>query len=151
MAHACRNAPEHPGSIAPLEAGIRHGYALLIDNVARSAAAGTTFERLHPTTIQGETIPTDKSGALSITVRQPVGVLLSIVPWNGPRVLVALANAYPPVCGNTVAFRASESSPKIHMLVAEAAVEAGFPPEVLNALTNAPQDAPEVIDTLIAH
>ncbi len=58
---------------------------------------------------------------------------------------------YPIVCGNTVVFRASESSPRTHMLVAEALVEAGLPPGVLNLLSNAPKDAPEVIDALIAH
>lgn len=103
------------------------------------------------TQIQGETIPTDKPGALSMTVRQPVGVVLSIVPWNGPVVLAARAIAYPIVCGNTVVFRASESSPRTHVLVAEALVEAGLPPGVLNLVSNAPQDAPEVIDALIAH
>lgn len=103
------------------------------------------------TQIQGETIPTDKPGTLSMTVRQPVGVVLSIVPWNGPVVLAARAIAYPIACGNTVVFRASEASPKTHTLVADALVEAGFPPGVLNVVTNAPQDAPEVIDALIAH
>lgn len=103
------------------------------------------------TQIQGETIPTDKPGAISMTVRQPVGVILSIVPWNGPVVLAARAIAYPLMCGNTVVFRASEASPRTHMLVAEALVEAGLPAGVLNFLTNAPQDAPEVIDALIAH
>ncbi|MEY2685821.1 MAG: hypothetical protein RL375_19, partial [Pseudomonadota bacterium] len=62
------------------------------------------------TQIQGETIPTDKPGAMSMTVRQPVGVVLSIVPWNGPVVLAARAIAYPIVCGNSVVFRASETS-----------------------------------------
>jgi acyl-CoA reductase-like NAD-dependent aldehyde dehydrogenase len=103
------------------------------------------------TQIQGETIPTDKPGALSMTVRQPVGVILSFVPWNGPVVLAARAIAYPIVCGNTVVFRASETSPRTHMLVAEALVEAGLPPGVLNLLTNAPDDAPQVVDALIAH
>ena len=103
------------------------------------------------TQIQGETIPTDKPGTLSMTVRQPVGVVLSIVPWNGPVVLAARAIAYPIACGNTVVFRASEASPKTHTLVADALVEAGFPPGVLNVVTNAPKDAPEVIDALIAH
>jgi salicylaldehyde dehydrogenase len=86
-----------------------------------------------------------------MTVRQPVGVILSIVPWNGPVVLAARAIAYPIACGNTVVFRASEASPKTHLLVADALVEAGFPPGVLNVMTNAPKDAPEVIDALIAH
>ena len=103
------------------------------------------------TQIQGETIPTDKPGAMSMTVRQPVGVILSIVPWNGPVVLAARAIAYPIVCGNTVVFRASETSPKTHALLAEAFHEAGLPPGVLNVVTNDPDDAAEVIDALIAH
>ncbi|CAM3733270.1 aldehyde dehydrogenase [Polaromonas hydrogenivorans] len=116
----------------------------LAANLFREAASMVTQ-------IQGETIPTDKPGALSMTVRQPVGVILSIVPWNGPVVLAARAIAYPIACGNTVVFRASEASPKTHLLVADALVEAGFPPGVLNVVTNAPKDAPEVIDALIAH
>jgi salicylaldehyde dehydrogenase len=105
----------------------------LAANVFREAASMATQ-------IQGETIPTDKPGALSMTLRQPVGVILSIVPWNGTVVLAARAIAYPIVCGNTVVFRGSEVSPKTHALVAEALVEAGFPPGVL-----------DVIDALIAH
>ena len=103
------------------------------------------------TQIQGETIPTDKPGAVSMTLRQPVGVILSIVPWNGPVLLAARAIAYPIACGNTVVFKASESSPKTHALIAEAFYEAGLPAGVLNFLTNAPEDAADVIDALIAH
>jgi acyl-CoA reductase-like NAD-dependent aldehyde dehydrogenase len=103
------------------------------------------------TQIQGETIPTDKPGTLSMTLRQPVGVILSIVPWNGPVLLAARALAYPIACGNTVIFKASESSPRTHALIAEALWEAGLPAGVLNFLTNAPQDAADVIDALIAH
>jgi salicylaldehyde dehydrogenase len=116
----------------------------LAANVFREAAALATQ-------IQGETIPTDKPGALSMTLRQPVGVILSIVPWNGTVVLAARAIAYPIVCGNTVVFRGSEVSPKTHALVAEALVEAGFPPGVLNYLSNSPETAPHVVDALIAH
>jgi acyl-CoA reductase-like NAD-dependent aldehyde dehydrogenase len=117
---------------------------MLAANLFREAASLATQ-------IQGETIPTDKPGALSMTVRQPAGVVLSIVPWNGPVVLAARAIAYPLVCGNTVVFRASETSPRTHVLVVEALIEAGLPPGALNVLTNAPEDAPEVIDALIAH
>ncbi|MCF5227844.1 aldehyde dehydrogenase family protein, partial [Pseudomonas syringae] len=49
-------------------------------NLLREAAALTTQ-------IKGETIPTDKPGTLSMTLRQPVGTVLSIVPWNGPVIL----------------------------------------------------------------
>lgn len=117
---------------------------MLAANVFREAASLATQ-------IQGETIPTDKPGTLSMTVRQPVGVILSIVPWNGPVVLAARAIAYPLVCGNTIVFRASETSPKTHSLVVEAVMEAGLPAGALNMLTNAPHDAAEVVDTLIAH
>lgn len=116
------------------------------------AAAGLIREAASLTTqIQGETIPTDKPGTLSMTLRQPVGVILSIVPWNGPVILAARAIAYPIACGNTVVFRASEMSPKTHALIAEAFHEAGLPPGVLNFITNAPDDAPAIIDALIAH
>lgn len=117
---------------------------MLAANLLREAASLATQ-------IQGETIPTDKPDTLSMTLRQPVGVVLSIVPWNGPVVLAARAIAYPLVCGNTVVFRASEISPKTHHLIAEAFYEAGLPPGVLNFITNAPDDAPDVIEALIAH
>lgn len=110
----------------------------------REAAALTTQ-------IQGETIPTDKPDTLSMTLRQPVGAVLSIVPWNGPIILACRAIAYPIACGNTVVFRASEMSPKTHALVAEAFIEAGLPEGVLNFVVNAPDDAADVIDALIAH
>lgn len=115
-------------------------------------AAGLFREAAGMTTqIQGETIPTDKPNTLSMTVRQPVGVILSIAPWNGPVILAARAIAYPIACGNTVVFRASELSPKTHILIAEALREAGLPSGVLNVITNAPNDAPTIIDTLIEH
>jgi acyl-CoA reductase-like NAD-dependent aldehyde dehydrogenase len=119
-------------------------------NVSGSAAllreaAGLT------TQVQGATIPTDKPGTLSMTLRQPVGVVLSIVPWNGPILLAARAIAYPLAFGNTVLFRASEASPRTHSLVAEAFYEAGLPAGALNFIVNAPEDAADIIDTLIAH
>lgn len=113
-------------------------------NLIREAAMLTTQ-------IQGETIPTDKPGTLSMTLRQPVGVILSIAPWNGPVILATRAIAYPIACGNTVVFRASELSPKTHALIVEAFHEAGLPAGVLNYIVNDPAEAPEVIDALIAH
>lgn len=103
------------------------------------------------TQIQGETIPTDKPGSLSMTIRQPVGVILSIAPWNGPIILAARALAYPLVCGNTVVFRASETSPRTHALLVEILHAAGLPAGALNLITTDPADAPAVIDELIAH
>jgi acyl-CoA reductase-like NAD-dependent aldehyde dehydrogenase len=119
-------------------------------NVMASAALLREAASL-ATQIQGETIPTDKPNTLSMTIRQPVGVILSIAPWNGPVILAARAIAYPLICGNTVVFRASEASPRTHQLIAEAFYEAGLPSGVLNFITNAPDNAPEIINSLIAH
>jgi acyl-CoA reductase-like NAD-dependent aldehyde dehydrogenase len=103
------------------------------------------------TQIQGETLPTDKPGTLSMTVRQPAGVVLSMAPWNGAGVLAARAIAYPIVCGNTVVFRASETSPKTHAIIAEVLHEAGLPAGVLNFLTSTPEDSDRVVESIIAH
>lgn len=113
-------------------------------NLLREAAALTTQ-------IKGETIPTDKPGTLSMTLRQPVGTVLSIVPWNGPVILGARAIAYPLACGNTVIFKGSESSPRAHALLADAFIEAGLPEGVLNFLVTAPEDAGAVTEALVAH
>jgi acyl-CoA reductase-like NAD-dependent aldehyde dehydrogenase len=117
---------------------------MLASNLFREAASLTTQ-------LQGETIPTEKPGTISMTVRQPVGVILSIVPWNGAVVLAARAIAYPLMCGNTVIFRASETCPRTHELIAQAVYAAGFPAGTLNFITNDPADAPKIIETLIAH
>lgn len=102
------------------------------------------------TQIQGETIPTDKPETLSITVRQPVGPVLSIVPWNGTAVLAVRAIAYPLVCGNTVVFKGSEFSPATHALIAGCVQEAGLPAGVLNYLNSSPDRSPEITDALIS-
>jgi acyl-CoA reductase-like NAD-dependent aldehyde dehydrogenase len=103
------------------------------------------------TQIQGETLPTDKPGTLSMTIRQAAGVVLSIVPWNGPVLLGARAIAYPLVCGNPVIFKASESSPRTHELLVSCVNAAGLPAGVLNFLTSAPSEAGAVTEALIAH
>lgn len=121
-----------------------HFNVFLAANCIREAASLATQ-------IQGETIPSDKPGTLSMTIRQAAGVVLSIVPWNGPVVLAARAIAYPLVCGNTVVFRASETSPRTHELIAEAFEAAGFPAGTLNFITHDLSTAPEAVEAIIAH
>jgi acyl-CoA reductase-like NAD-dependent aldehyde dehydrogenase len=126
---------------APLWAGFN---AFLTTQLFREAAGLATQ-------IQGETLPTDKPGTLSMTVRQAAGVVLSMAPWNGAGVLAARAIAYPIVCGNTVVFRASETSPRTHAIIAEVLHEAGLPAGVLNFLTSTPEDSDRVVEAIIAH
>jgi vanillin dehydrogenase len=115
-------------------------------------AAGMLREAASMTTqISGEVIPSDKPGCISMAIRQPAGVVLSIAPWNAPVILGVRALALPLACGNTVILKASEICPGTHRLIAECLREAGLPPGVLNVITNAPEDAPALIEALIAH
>ena len=114
-------------------------------------AAGMLREAAGMTTqIQGDIIPSDKPGTLSMAIRQPAGVCLGIAPWNAPIILGVRALAMALACGNTVILKASESCPGIHVTIGKAFVEAGFPEGVVNVITNAPEDAAAVVEALIS-
>jgi acyl-CoA reductase-like NAD-dependent aldehyde dehydrogenase len=112
--------------------------------MVREAAALTTQ-------IGGEVIPSDKPGLLALALREPVGVVLGIAPWNAPVILGCRAIAAPLACGNTVILKASERCPRTHGLIVEAFTAAGFPEGVVNLVTNEPADAAEVVGALIDH
>jgi acyl-CoA reductase-like NAD-dependent aldehyde dehydrogenase len=99
----------------------------------------------------GEVIPSDLPDTLALATRQPVGVVVGIAPWNAPLILGARALAMPIAYGNTVVLKASEESPGTHAALVSLLVEAGIPRGVINLITNAPQDAAEVVEELIAH
>lgn len=103
------------------------------------------------TQIEGEVIPSNVPGSLAMAVRQPVGVVLGIAPWNAPIILGVRAIAVPLACGNTVVLKGSEMSPATHGLIIQAMQEAGLPKGVVNFVTNAPADAGEVVEAMIAH
>ncbi|RWX33491.1 aldehyde dehydrogenase [Rhizobium leguminosarum] len=131
---------EETGSTAPW-AGFN---VMLAANILREAGAMTTQ-------ISGEIIPSDKPGTLAMGVRQAAGVCLAIAPWNAPVILATRAIAMPIACGNTLVLKASEQCPGTHRLIATVLTEAGLPAGVINVLTNAPEDAPEIVAALIAH
>jgi vanillin dehydrogenase len=115
-------------------------------------AAGMLREAASLTTqITGEIIPSDKPGCVSMAVRQPAGVVLGIAPWNAPVILGVRAIATPLACGNTVVLKASEICPGTHHLIGAVLREAGLPAGAINVITNAPENAPEIIEALIAH
>ncbi|PQO99861.1 salicylaldehyde dehydrogenase [Massilia phosphatilytica] len=116
----------------------------LAANMLREAASMTTQ-------IAGEVIPSDVPGSLALGVRQPCGVVVGIAPWNAPVILGTRAVAMPLACGNTVILKASELCPAVHRLIAQAFVDAGFPPGVVNFISNAPDDAPHIVERLVAH
>ncbi|MBC8055321.1 MAG: aldehyde dehydrogenase [Rhizobiales bacterium] len=115
-------------------------------------AAGMIREAASLTTqIAGEVIPSDVPGSLAMGIRQPAGVVLGIAPWNAPVILGVRAIAVPLACGNTVVLKGSENCPRTHQLIAEAFQDAGFPAGVVNYLTNAPADAGELVEAIVAH
>ncbi|KQT64553.1 MULTISPECIES: aldehyde dehydrogenase [unclassified Aureimonas] len=114
-------------------------------------AAGLLREAASMTTqLSGEIIPSDKPGTLSMGLRQAAGICLGIAPWNAPVILGTRAIAMPIACGNTVILKASEQCPGTHRLIAQCLVEAGLPNGVVNVITNAPKDAPDLVEFLIA-
>lgn len=117
---------------------------MLAAGMLREAAALTTQ-------IAGEVIPSDVPGSLAMGVRQPAGVVLGIAPWNAPIILATRAIATPLACGNTVILKGSENCPRTHQLIIEALQDAGFPPGVVNYITNAPADAGAVVEAMVAH
>ncbi|NVK57455.1 MAG: aldehyde dehydrogenase [Alteromonadaceae bacterium] len=130
------------------EVGATAGWAMfnlgLAASMLREAASLTTQ-------IGGETIPSDKPGCLAMAIRQPVGVILGIAPWNAPIILGVRAVSTALACGNAVILKASELCPRTHSLIIEALEEAGFPEGTVNIVTNAPEDAGEVVGALIDH
>jgi len=110
--------------------------------ILREAASMTTQ-------ISGEVIPGEKPGMLSMGIRQAVGVCVGIAPWNAAPILGTRAVAMPLACGNTVVLKASELSPRTHQMIGAILIEAGLPEGVINVITNAPEDAAAVVETLI--
>ncbi|MCE1186891.1 MAG: aldehyde dehydrogenase [Rhodocyclales bacterium] len=140
-----RRAPEFVAA-GVAEAGsmpIWYGFnAMLGANMLREAAGLVTQ-------ISGEVIPSDVEGCLAMAVRQPVGVVLGIAPWNAPVILGT--RAVPLACGNTVVLKSSELTPALHRLIGDVFQEAGFPPGVVNVISNDPADAPAMVERLVAH
>jgi benzaldehyde dehydrogenase (NAD) len=86
-----------------------------------------------------------------MAVRRPAGVVVGMAPWNAPVILSTRAVAAPLAYGNTVVLKASEHCPRTHAAVARAIADAGVPAGAINLIIHSPQDAPEVVDELIAH
>jgi benzaldehyde dehydrogenase (NAD) len=130
------------------EIGATQGWAgfnlALAAGIVREAAAMTTQ-------ISGEVIPSDKPGCIAMALREPVGVMLGIAPWNAPIILGVRAIAMPLACGNTAVLKASEQCPRTHALIVEAFQAAGLPDGAVQIVTNAPEDAAEIVGALIDH
>src|SRR5438094_4137770 len=84
--------------------------------------------------IHGETVPV-KGNYLTYTLREPLGVVAAIVPWNFPLLLTAWKVAPALACGNTGILKPASQTPLTALMLAELAQQVGLPPGVLNVVT----------------
>ena len=84
--------------------------------------------------INGQVIPA-RPDALTYTVREPLGVVAAIVPWNFPLMIGMWKIAPALACGCTVVLKPAELTPLTALRIGELALEAGLPPGVLNIVT----------------
>ena len=82
-------------------------------------------------TLGGQTIPHDLPGNLLLTLRQPLGVVALITPWNFPVAIPAWKLAPALVCGNTVLLKPASQAPALSLELARALSEAGLPKGVV--------------------
>jgi len=91
-----------------------------------------------PTKFGGETLPVSPRGGVQIlnyTTREPIGVAGLIVPWNYPLSMAAWKVAPALAAGCCVVLKPAEQTPLTALRLGELALEAGFPPGVLNVVT----------------
>ncbi len=85
--------------------------------------------------VSGETLPIDKPDMMTMTIREPLGVVAAVVPWNSQLFLVAVKIGPALAAGNTVVLKASEHASAPMLEFAKVFEEAGFPPGVFNVVT----------------
>jgi acyl-CoA reductase-like NAD-dependent aldehyde dehydrogenase len=84
--------------------------------------------------IHGETVPV-KGNHFTYTLREPVGVVAAIVPWNFPLLLASWKVGPALACGNTFILKPASQTPLTALALGEIAQEVGLPPGVLNVIT----------------
>src|SRR5258708_40310428 len=97
--------------------------------------------------ISGEVVPT-RDDALTYTVREPVGVVAAIVPWNFPLMIGMWKLAPALACGCTVVMKPAELTSLSALRIGELALQAGLPPALLTIFT---PPRPVVAEALATH
>ncbi len=88
--------------------------------------------------IQGTVVPVTRTGVLNYTLREPLGVVGIITPWNSPLYLTLFYLAPALAAGNTVVVKPSEVASGGILEFAALAEQVGFPPGVINVVTGGP-------------
>jgi acyl-CoA reductase-like NAD-dependent aldehyde dehydrogenase len=133
LAEAIEGHAEELAQIESLDNGKPVGLAQYVD-VAGTVAHLRYFAGW-PTKIEGDVLPVTAPNMLCYTRREPVGVCAQIIPWNFPLLMAAWKIAPALAAGCTIVLKPAEQTPLSALRLGELALEAGFPPGVLNVLT----------------
>ena len=98
------------------------------------------------TRMNGEVIPAPVPGRRMFALREPVGVVAAITPWNFPAAMIARKIAPALAAGCTVVCKPAEDTPLTSLALVRLAQEAGVPAGVLNIVTASRERTPEVVD-----
>ena len=96
--------------------------------------------------VEGRVIPLDKTSVLNYTLREPLGVVGIIVPWNSPVLLTMYALGPALAAGNSIVVKPSEHASASVLETLRLAADAGFPPGVLNVVTGAGEAGAALVD-----
>ncbi|PLX77116.1 MAG: succinate-semialdehyde dehydrogenase (NADP(+)) [Azoarcus sp.] len=98
------------------------------------------------TRANGDVIPAPVAGRRMLALREPVGVVAAVAPWNFPAAMIARKIAPALAAGCTVVCKPAEDAPMSALALVGLAAEAGFPAGVLNIVTASRDRTPEVVD-----
>jgi aldehyde dehydrogenase (NAD+) len=136
---------EHADDLARIE--MRDNGKLLREMLAQLRAMPDAYQYFAGMAdkLQGDTIPVNKLDMLNITLREPIGVVGMITPWNSPLMLLTGTLAPCLAIGNTVVIKPSEHTSASTLALAEIIMEAGFPAGVVNVVTGNGHTAGEAL------
>jgi succinate-semialdehyde dehydrogenase/glutarate-semialdehyde dehydrogenase len=102
------------------------------------------------TRTHGDVIPEPVRGKKLMAVKEPVGVVAAITPWNFPLAMIARKLAPALAAGCTVVAKPAEDTPLTALALVALAEEAGFPPGTVNIVTASRERTPELVDVWLA-
>jgi acyl-CoA reductase-like NAD-dependent aldehyde dehydrogenase len=96
--------------------------------------------------IEGTVIPIDRPTIFNYTLREPLGVVGVITPWNSPTFLAVMSLAPALAAGNTIVLKPSEVTSASAIELARLAEESGIPPGVINVITGLKATGEALVD-----
>lgn len=102
------------------------------------------------TRANGDIIPAPVTGRRMMALKEPVGVVAAITPWNFPAAMIARKIAPALAAGCTVVCKPAEDTPLTSLAIIRLALEAGVPAGVINIVTASRERTPEVVDVWLA-